>query len=173
MKQHTKTLTFTALLLALGLALPHLVHALGGQPAGAMWLPMHLVALIAGLSFGPVAGLTVGALTPLLRFAIFGMPPMPLVWFMVIEVAAYGAFAGLSRKQLKLPVWASLAISQVAGRAVRMLSLFVGIHLFGMGNLPAATAVITAELVLGLPGIALQWAVVPPTVKLLDQHTRK
>jgi len=171
MKINTKTLTFTALLLALGIALPHLVHMLGGQPAGAMWLPIHLVALIAGLSFGPIAGVTVGALTPLLRFAIFGMPPMPLVWFMVIEVAVYGAAAGLFRKPMKLPVWASLALSQVAGRAVRMLTLFVAARLFGMDNLPAATVVFTSELVLGLPGLALQWAVVPPTVKLLDQHT--
>jgi len=171
-KFNIKTITFTALLLALGIALPHVVHSLGGMPAGAMWLPMHLVAIIAGLAFGWAPGLLVGALTPLLRFAIFGMPPMPLVWFMVLEVAAYGAIAGLSRKQGKLPIWTSLLLSQIAGRGVRMLSLFVGAQLLGMDNLPAAMAVLTVELVTGLPGIVLQWAVVPPTTKLLDKHMR-
>ena len=172
MKKSTRTITFTALMLGLGIALPHLVHALGGQPAGAMWLPMHLVAIFAGMLLGPWVGLGVGAATPLLRFLIAGMPPMPLLWFMVIEVAAYGFFAGLSRKTFKRPVWASLLISQVAGRIVRMASLFVGARLLGMTNVAAATAVITTELVTGLPGIVLQWFVVPNAVRLLDKHVR-
>ena len=172
MKNHTKTITFTALLLAMGIALPHLFHAIGGQAAGMMWLPMHLVALLAGLAFGPVSGLTVGALTPLLRFAIFGTPPLPLVWFMVIEVAAYGAFAGLLRKPCKLPAWTSLLFAQIAGRGVRMLSLFIAASWLGMDHLPAFTYVLTGELLLGLPGLVLQWAVVPPTTKLIDQHVR-
>jgi len=172
MRKHTKTLTFTALLLALGIALPHLVHSIGGQPAGAMWLPLHLVALVAGLCFGPVSGLMVGALSPLLRFAILGMPPPPLLWFMILEVAAYGAAAGLFRKQMKMPAWVSLLFAQLIGRGVRMLSLVVAASLFGFEG-PAAMAVLTTELVAGLPGIALQWAVVPPTVKLLDKHARR
>jgi len=172
MKKTTKTITFTALLLGLGIALPHLVHALGGQPAGAMWLPMHLVAIFAGMLLGPWVGLGVGAATPLLRFLFFGMPPMPLLWFMVIEVASYGLFAGLCRKTLKMPVWAALLVSQLAGRAVRMLSLFIAARLLNMSNVAAATAVITTELLAGLAGIVLQWAVIPPAMRLLNKHVR-
>jgi len=172
MKKSTKTITFTALLIALGIILPHLAHSLGGQAAGAMWLPMHLVAILAGMLVGPLVGLGVGTATPLLRFLIFGMPPMPLVWFMVLEVGAYGLFAGLARKQMKMPVWASLLVSQVLGRGVRMLSLFIAARLLGMTNVVAATAVITTELITGLPGIVLQWFVVPNAARLLHKHVR-
>ncbi|MCL2530646.1 MAG: ECF transporter S component [Oscillospiraceae bacterium] len=172
MKKSTKTITFTALLLALGIALPHLAHALGGQPAGAMWLPMHLVAILAGMLLGPLVGLGVGAATPLLRFLIFGMPPVPLLWFMVLEVASYGLFAGLCHKRAKMPVWASLLVSQVTGRGVRMLSLFIAARLLNMSNVAAVTAVITTELLAGLPGIVLQWFVVPNAQRLLHKHVR-
>ena len=172
MKAHTKTITFTALLIALGVVLPHALHSLG-PTAGAMWLPIHLVALIAGISFGVMPGLAVGALTPLLRFAIMGMPPAPLVWFMMLEVAAYGAVGGLCAKQIKLPRWAALASAQIVGRGVRMLSLFVASQLLGIEGLPAAMYVLTGELLLGLPGVALQWAVIPPTTRLLDKHSAK
>ena len=59
MKKHTKTITFTALLIALGIALPRAAHVFG-QGIGQVWLPIHLAVLVAGLAMGPWIGLLLG-----------------------------------------------------------------------------------------------------------------
>jgi len=171
-KINTKTITFTALLIALAIALPRIAH-IYGQGIGLIWLPMHLVVLLAGISLGPAIGLGLGLMTPLLSFAISGMPPIPLLWFVTIEVAFYGLAGGLLHKQAKLPVWASLGLAQIAGRGAIALALFVAARWIGITGVPAATAIFTTSLATGLPGIALQWAVIPKATDLLEKNLRR
>ena len=94
----TGTLTGTALLLAMGVVLPIVFHAfpLGGR----IFLPMHLPALVAGLVLGPVAGLIVGAGSPVLSMLLTGRPTVPYMIPMLLELATYGLVAGLVRARL-------------------------------------------------------------------------
>ena len=170
MKQHTKTLAYTALLLALGLALPRALHIFG-QNAGQMFLPLHLPVLVAGLALGAVPGGVLGAVLPGLSFALSGMPPPPLLWFMTAELLIYGLTAGLFYKKLRLPLWASLPLAQFSGRAAEALVLLLLGGLLRL-NVPPATMVITA-VVTGLPGIAAQWVLVPLLVKALEKIKRE
>ena len=73
-KQSTRKLVFAALLLALGLVLPFLTAQI--PQVGSMLLPMHLPVLLCGFVCGWPYGLLVGAVTPLLRSMLFGMPPL-------------------------------------------------------------------------------------------------
>ncbi len=91
----TGTLTGTALLLALGVVLPIVFHAfpLGGR----IFLPMHLPTFVAGLVLGPVAGLVVGAGSPIVSGLLTGRPTVFYMVPMVFELATYGLVVGLLR----------------------------------------------------------------------------
>jgi hypothetical protein len=91
-------ITGTALLLALGVMLPLVFHAfpLGGR----IFLPMHIPTFIAGLVLGPLAGLIVGAGSPVLSALVTGRPPVYYMIPMIFELATYGVVAGLLRPAL-------------------------------------------------------------------------
>lgn len=144
-------------------ALPQLFHAIGtisgtGAALGAALLPMHLPVLLAAFAAGPVVGSIVGILSPLISFAISGMPNAALLPFMVIELGVYGLTAGLLSKT-KLHSFMQLLLTQIAGRAARALAIVVAITL--LGNPVLTFGDIPAFVTAGLVGILLQWATVP------------
>ena len=98
-----RTVAAGGLLLALGVLFPQVFHLVGGPAAGGVWLPMHIPVLLGGFFLGPWRGLALGGITPCLS-AFTGMPPLIRLPFMVCELAAYGFFAGLAIRRLKLPV---------------------------------------------------------------------
>ena len=69
-----RNLIFSAMCLAIGLILPFFTGQI--QQIGSMLLPMHLPVLICGMICGWGWGGLIGFILPLLRFAIFGMPPI-------------------------------------------------------------------------------------------------
>jgi hypothetical protein len=109
----TATLTGTALLLALGVVLPIAFHPvpLGGR----IFLPMHLPTFVAGLVLGPLAGLVVGAGSPVVSTLLTGMPIAPFYMVpMIFELATYGVVAGLLRPRFET-LLGQPALSATAG----------------------------------------------------------
>lgn len=158
----TKSIT-AALAVVTAILLPQLFHAVGvvsgaGAELGSAFLPMHLPVLLAGLLGGPVVGIIAGAASPLISFFISGMPTAVILPFIVLELAAYGFVGGLLSK-VKIPVFAKLLLIQIAGRAVRALAVVTAVYGFGSQTVPVSSVwnMVTA----GLPGILLQWAIVP------------
>ena len=102
-KSPVRRLTATAVCLALCLVLPFLTGQI--PQIGSALCPMHLPILLAGFICGPWWALAVGAVAPLLRHVIFGMPPILTASGMTFELAAYGLFSGLlyhkSKKTVK------------------------------------------------------------------------
>ena len=144
-------------------ALPQACHLLGrqlgyGSALGEMLLPMHLPVMLAGMLGGPVTGLVCGVLSPLVSFALTGMPLPNMLPFMVVELAVYGLCAGLLRRT-NLPGFVQVVLVQVAGRAVRALVLAVAVYGFGFTGLPIS--VVWTSVYAGLAGILIQWAVLP------------
>lgn len=156
-----RRITYSALLIAVGLLLPNLFHLVGGQNAGTVFLPMHIPILMAGLLLGPIEGVVVGVMAPLLSFIISGMPAAAVLPFMIVELIGYGFVSGLLTK-LRCPVVVSLIGAQAAGRLLKALALFVTGRLLHLSVPGAAT--VFAALVTGLPGIALQWLLIPAAV---------
>ena len=143
-------------------ALPQLVHAVGsvsgmGTSLGEALLPMHLAVILIGFLAGPICGVIAGACAPLLSFAISGMPTAIMLPFILIELVGYGFVSGMLSKT-KLSVLLKLLIVQLGGRALR--SLAVTIAVFGLSS-PVAISSIWMSLLIGLPGILLQWALIP------------
>ena len=165
----TKKLVYCGLLMAIGVLLPQFFHWIGGTAAGTVFLPLHIAVLIGGLLLGPLCGCIVGLFTPILSFFISAMPPLPLLPFMVFELVAYGFFAGIFYKR-GLHIYLSLLLAQVAGRLVRALCLWLAAALFQL-SVPAVDTVLAATIT-GLPGILIQWLLVPALVLVLEKGGR-
>lgn len=120
MKMSVRNLVLAALFLALALFLPFLTGQI--PEIGNMISPMHIPVLLCGFVCGGPLGALVGAVAPLLRSALFGMPPMfPIAAAMAFELAAYGFLAGLLYKMLPkntLSVYIALLLAMLGGRAV-------------------------------------------------------
>ena len=110
-------MTYSALCLALCIALPQLV---GRVPElGKLISPMHLPAYLAGLVVGPFWGLLVGALAPVINFLLYGRPVFVSAFCMVFELGAYAFFTGLFYRIFpkKAPfVYVSVAFGMLLGR---------------------------------------------------------
>ena len=83
---------------------------------------MHIPVLLAGFLCGPWWAAAVGAAAPLLRFALFGMPPLfPTGLAMCFELAAYGLASGLLSRTLPRTAagtYGSLVGAMLLGRVV-------------------------------------------------------
>lgn len=151
-------------------ALPQLLHLLGaasgiGTALGEIFLPMHLPIILAGLLVGPYAAGAAGMLSPLISFALTGMPAPAMLPFMMIELAAYGICAGLFRN-VKLPVTVKVLLVQIIGRAIRAAAILAGFYGFSSVIRPM---VILTSIEVGLIGIALQLILIPLLVYRLKK----
>ena len=157
----TKTAA-TLLAIVAAVVLPQLFHvgAVSGQGTmlGVAFLPMHLPIIFVGLIAGPAVGAIAGAAAPLVSFLLSGMPMLAMLPLMMAELCAYGLVAGLLRG-IKLPSLAKVVIAQLAGRVV--LTAATAIAVFAFGSSKAIAATWTSDLAAGLPGLALQWALIP------------
>lgn len=164
MRSHSaRRLVLAAMFLALGLVLPFLT---GQVPQfGSMLLPMHLPVLLCGFACGGPLGLAVGAITPVLRSALFSMPQMfPTAVAMAFELATYGLVTGLLYRRLPKTVpmlFAALLAAMAAGRLVWAAATFL---LTGSLTLQAFLA---GALLTAWPGIVLQLVLVPALVLAL------
>ena len=92
-----KNLTASAICLTLYILLPFLTSQI--PQIGNALSPMHIPVLLCGFICGPYYAAVVGATAPLLRFLIFGMPPiMPIGVAMCFELTVYGIIAGILYK---------------------------------------------------------------------------
>ena len=149
--------------IAAAVALPQVFHAVGllsgtGAMLGSTFLPMHIPVFMAGFLGGPVAGLVTGVVSPLLSFAISGMPAAAMLPFMMAELAGYGLVSGLLIK-VKMPVFFKLLIAQVGGRVLRAIAILAAVY--GFGSQTVQLSQIWNIVLPALPGILLQWALIP------------
>ena len=98
-KKTTLKLVYAAVCLALAMLLPLLTGQI--QQIGNALCPMHIPVILCGFLCGWPYGLIVGFIAPILRFFVFGMPPlMPMGIAMAFELAAYGCISGFLYRQL-------------------------------------------------------------------------
>ena len=162
-------LTLAALCLALCMVLPFLTGQI--PEIGSMLCPMHIPVLLCGFLCGPAWAAVVGAVAPLLRFMIFGMPPLfPVGVAMCVELATYGAVSGLLYHALPrkpLYVYASLIAAMLAGRVVWGV---VRLVLSGVnGTAFTWAAFMAGAFTQAIPGIILHIVLIPVIVFALQK----
>ena len=164
-------LILSAMFLAIALVLPFLTGQIP-QIGGAL-CPMHLPVLLCGFFCGPWFALAVGAIAPLLRFLLFGMPPLiPSGVAMSFELAAYGLASGLLYRHLPMKrcsVYISLLSAMLAGRIVWAAARIV---LYGLGASEFGwSAFLAGAFLNAVPGIIVQIVLIPILVMSLQKFT--
>lgn len=169
-KQRIYDLVLAALCMALGIVLPFFTGQI--PQIGGMLLPMHLPVLLCGLLCGWQYGGLVGFVLPLLRYAMFGIPPIfPTGIAMAFELAAYGIIAGYlynhSRWQCVISLYRSLIAAMIGGRIVWGV---VRVLLTGVGGEPFTWQLfLSGAFLTAIPGIILQLVFIPVLMVALDR----
>lgn len=156
-----------AVCLALCMVLPFLTGQI--PQVGSALCPMHIPVLLAGFLCGPWWAMAVGVVAPLLRFALFGMPPIfPTGVAMCFELAAYGLVSGLLYARLPKKtanIYVSLLAAMLAGRVVWGI---VRVALSGVAGEPFTWAAFMAgAFVNAVPGIIVHILLIPVIVLAL------
>lgn len=157
-------------LLALGLILPIFTGQI--PKVGQMLLPMHIPVLLCGFLCGPRYGLLVGMICPLLRSALFGMPPVfPTALAMAFELGTYGFVSGYlyshSRWQCVLAAEKCLIAAMAAGRLIWGTVMFLLMHLTGQSF--TIQAFLSGALLSAVPGILIQLFLIPTVLYALNR----
>ena len=164
-----KKLTLSAMFLALAFVMPFLTGQI--PQIGSMLCPMHIPVLLCGFFCGAPWGLGVGFIAPILRSFVLGMPYMfPTAVCMAFELATYGFVAGFLHRKLpkkKIYVYVVLLCAMVLGRVIWGLVMFacMGFDASAFG----IAAFISGAVTTAIPGIVLQFVLVPILVITLDK----
>lgn len=170
MNRKVYNLVCAALCLALCIVLPFLTGQI--PEIGQLLSPMHLPVFICGFVCGWKYGLAVGALAPLLRSAMFGMPPLfPTAVSMAVELAVYGLITAVLYARLPKKtgyIYVSLICAMIVGRAAGGAFKFC---LLGLGYIDKFTfgMFVTSYITKTVPGILSQILIVPPVVMILEK----
>lgn len=151
-------------LITLAVILPQIVHLALGQPGGVQLLPMYLPVLIGGCLLGWKWALAIGALSPIVSWAITSLMgnPMPAparLPFMIAELAVFAVVSGLfSKKIYENGLWAfpAVILAQLAGRAV-----FLGLVALCQSFAPFTAEMIWGQICAGWLGLVIQAILVP------------
>lgn len=153
----------TAVCIALCYVIPLMFH--GIQNAGSIFCPMHIPVFICGLICGWPYGLLCGIAGPLLSSALTGMPPAAILPSMMVELAVYGAAAGLMMKLVHTKsTYADLYISLITAIVCgRVLAGVAKALIFARGSYSMA-AWVAANVVTSWPGTVIQLVFIPSIV---------
>lgn len=151
-------------LVALAVLLPLAVHSFLGAEGGMRWLPMYLPVLLGGCILGWKWGIGIGALSPLVSFAItalFGnaMPALSRIPYMLVELCVFALVAGAFSKKIVKNIWFALpavVLAQVCGRGAFLVSSAIFQGVSSLSFVQAWT-----QVQAGISGILLQVVFVP------------
>lgn len=156
---------YLLLSVAAAVVLPQIVHVAGvltgtGAALGQALLPMYFPVILLGFCAGPASGAAAGIISPILSFAVSGMPAVALLPFMTAELFCFGLFAGLIKK-VKINFALKVLAVQLAARLVRLAAVWI--------ISPAALNATVSALIAGIPGMILQLLLVPLIVKKAEK----
>lgn len=169
MNKRLKKLVLAALCLALCMVLPLLTGQI--PQIGKALSPMHIPVLLCGFLCGWPWGLAVGAIAPVLRSFLFGMPALyPDAVCMAFELATYGAVSGVLYRALPRKSWSvyvTLIAAMIAGRIVWGVAKWA---LLGLAGTPFTMQMFLAGALLNaIPGIVLHIVLIPVLVLALEK----
>ncbi|RKX23344.1 MAG: ECF transporter S component [Candidatus Zixiibacteriota bacterium] len=163
----SRPIAHSALYLAIAIALPIIFHQFG--IAGRIFLPMHIPVLICGFIVGAGPAVIVGLLAPILSHLMTSMPPAYAVPLMTMELSLYGFTAALTYRRLKLNIYLSLLIAMIFGRLAFALGLFILGLFIALPYGPAQFFAAGGAVISGVPGIIVQFIIIPPLILSLKR----
>jgi uncharacterized membrane protein len=175
----TRDITYSAFFLALGLLLPQILpHTVAG---GAALSPMHIPVLLSAFFLGLPFAAAVGLLSPLLSFLLFGMPPVPMFFIMMLELGAYAAvcrlmYAFVTVKVFKLrsrtaAMYLSLTAALILGRVAGTIGAVSAFWLMGFSGYTGFFAYLWGLFAGGAAAMVIQLLLIPPLVTMVKART--
>jgi hypothetical protein len=167
--QNTLKIVTTAMLIALGVLLPHIFHFIG-QTAGQMFIPMHLPIIVCGFLCGKILGAFCGLVTPYISTLIRGLPPaFPAAFTMSIELAILGAICGFAANRKFRIQWIFVIMISAMILARAASGIITAIIFGARGNPYSFNAFFNAHFVASAVGIAIQLVIIPSVLILLKK----
>lgn len=170
-KYELNKVVLAAMFLSIGFVLPMLTSQI--KEVGDTLLPMHIPVMLCGFICGWKYGFFIGMVLPLIRGAVFGMPPIyPNAVWMAIELATYGFMIGflyfrMNLKNIKA-VYISLISAMLLGRIAWGVSKAI---LLGVGGKAFTISMfIAGGFVDAIPGIMLQLVLIPSIMLILNKR---
>lgn len=154
----------TTIFSALGIVIPRIFHVLIGSSAGVTLLPMHLMVLIAALTFGITSASIVAGSSVIFSYLLTGMPALARMPYMLIELVIYGVLLGLFNK--KFNSYISLILTMFLGRILYAGVLWASVNLLGLNGYGIS---VIQSVKSGIPGIIIQLACVPILAKMFKK----
>ena len=151
-----KLIIGTFIFSGLGIAIPRIFHLLVGSSAGVTFLPMHLMVLIAALTFGITSSCIVAGSSVFFSYLLTGMPALARMPYMLIELLIYGILLSIFNK--KFNSYVSLIATMILGRLIYAFILFASTNWFGFNGYGIS---VMQSVKSGIPGIILQLILVP------------
>lgn len=158
MEDRRKDLITAAILLVLAIILTLIIHLT--KINGVILSPMHLPILLAGFILGPIYGLIIGILAPIINGLLKIIPTFPITWAIVVESGLYGLISGLFYEKFGMKVMPALVGSIVLGK--------IG----GGAVLHFLDKSIKTTTFIAFPGIIVQLILVPTIFKIYKEKTK-
>ena len=163
-----KKYVITAMCITLCSVLPLVLHAVPG--AGNTVLPMHIPVLVCGLLLGGYFGFLAGFFGPMLSTFTTGMPMVAFLPAMMVELAAFGAVAGLMMRFVRtrnklFNIYVSLITAMIIGR---ILGGAARAFIFAPGTMTMYLWVYS-YFISSLPGIIIQLFLIPAIIVALEK----
>lgn len=123
-----RTYLIATLFIIGNILLPQLCHLI--PKGGAIFLPIYFFTLVAAYKYGWKIGLLTALLSPLINYALFGMPTLPLLPIILIKSVLLAITAGVAAhhfKRLSIPILLLVIISyQLIGTSIESFFLASG-----------------------------------------------
>jgi hypothetical protein len=152
----------TVFFIAANVVLPMLLHQF--PMGGRMFLPIYFFTLIAGYRFGWKAGVMTAIASPIASFLLTGMPPFPVLSFVLVKGILLGVFSGAVARLSTLPVLLNLGLVVVLYQLVG--SVFEWFMLHNM-------ALVLSDITTGYIGLAIQIFGGGAVLNLMDSVWKK
>lgn len=162
MKSHElRKLIYSSICLAFCILLPFVTGQI--PQLGKALAPMHIPVLLCGFICGWPYGLIVGFMAPILRLAIFGMPPLfPTGLAMTFELSVYGTVTGLLYQKLPKTIgniYITLITAMLSGRIVWGMAMTI---ICGINHFPFSfQAFLAGAFINAVPGIICHIILIP------------
>jgi len=163
MASRTKNITLSALFIALGILIPILFHGIG---LGAMFLPMFWPVAASAFFLPLPYAVTAGILTPLISTLMTGMPPPPILYKMIFELAVLSFIISLLHSKTRLGIFWLIGAGLFCALAAGFLGAFAVAPIFGFP--PELYAV--ASLIRSLPGVITMFVALPLFLKRITKE---
>jgi len=153
---------------ALCVVLPFAFHTIPNF--GSVFSPMHIPALLCGIVCGWQYGFMCGLIGPALSCFVTGMPVLAFLPAMMVELAAYGATAGLLMSVIRTKnIYADLYISLIPAMLIgRILAGLARAFIISTGEFTFALWA-ASYFFKSLPGIITHLILIPLLVIALEK----